>query len=131
MNNGWLKELRMEMDLSQREFAKLVGVTNNTVCRWERGHGISDESLRKIKKLLGNNGAASKKNISTVKPVEKAKPVASKPATANKSAKISEVSVSVPRKFCAKIAVNGITIGVYENMTEEAIKRCIRAIRCA
>jgi len=32
-----LKRLRRELGLSQAKFADLVGVTANTVARWERG----------------------------------------------------------------------------------------------
>lgn len=32
---------RCERDLSQTELARLAGVHRNTICRWERGDGIS------------------------------------------------------------------------------------------
>lgn len=37
MNNTQIKELRKRLDLSQADFAHKIGVTLNTVQRWEHG----------------------------------------------------------------------------------------------
>jgi DNA-binding transcriptional regulator YiaG len=38
MNSEEIKELRQSMNLSQEAFAQEIGVTLNTVSRWENGH---------------------------------------------------------------------------------------------
>lgn len=47
-----IKKLREKLLLTQSEFAKLVGVSTNTVVSWENGkHKPSMRHLRKIKEL--------------------------------------------------------------------------------
>lgn len=38
MSGEEIRELRTSLHLSQEAFAKEVGVTLNTICRWENGH---------------------------------------------------------------------------------------------
>lgn len=49
-----LKELRMQRDLSQKEFAAIMGVAQNTVSNWENGNRLLDaESIIKIADFFG------------------------------------------------------------------------------
>jgi len=48
-----LKRIRASLGLTQAQFAKQVGVTQNTVARWETGiRGISEPAARLIERLL-------------------------------------------------------------------------------
>lgn len=40
-----IKERRMELKLSQRQLAELVGVQPSTISRWETGNGYPDQSI--------------------------------------------------------------------------------------
>jgi DNA-binding transcriptional regulator YiaG len=47
-----IRALRAKLRLSQMKFAALVGVTSNTVARWERGElGLSGTSAKLLDKL--------------------------------------------------------------------------------
>jgi transcriptional regulator with XRE-family HTH domain len=49
-----ITKLRDERDLTEIAFAKLVGVSNNTVSRWERGKNIPQKAVRiRIADALG------------------------------------------------------------------------------
>jgi len=53
MNNHAIKELRLKMQLSQEDFAHLLGVKLQTVSRWELGKNQPRfEARRKIKELI-------------------------------------------------------------------------------
>jgi DNA-binding transcriptional regulator YiaG len=48
-----LRAIRHQMELTQVEFAKQVGVTSNAVALWERGErGISEPLARLVKMLV-------------------------------------------------------------------------------
>jgi len=50
------KKLREKLILSQTEFAKLIGVSFTTVCRWEKGvHQPTIKVKRKIVELCKEN----------------------------------------------------------------------------
>ena len=58
MNGKELRTIRRRLKLTQVEFAELVGVTSNTVARWERG----EMTMRKrAEKLIQNIATAAKK----------------------------------------------------------------------
>lgn len=49
-----IAELRKERGLSQKEFGKLIGAAQNTVCNWENGKREPDtQTLNKIAKFFG------------------------------------------------------------------------------
>lgn len=52
--NG-IKEIRLVKGLTQEEFAQRLGVSKNTINRWEKGHNRprSKIVLAKIKRVLG------------------------------------------------------------------------------
>lgn len=51
MNN--LRKIRKERGLNQSEFAKIIGVAQNTVSNWENGNRLIDaEKLQKISSLF-------------------------------------------------------------------------------
>jgi len=53
MNNQAIKELRLKMDMSQEDFAHLIGVKLQTISRWELGKTIPGlQAKRKLKKLI-------------------------------------------------------------------------------
>jgi DNA-binding transcriptional regulator YiaG len=55
-----LKRLRRELGLSQAKFADLVGVTANTVARWERGElGMRPTTVRLLE-LIAKQARAEK-----------------------------------------------------------------------
>lgn len=57
MNSEEIKELRLSLHLSQEAFAKVVGVTLNTVCRWENGHMRPNMlAVRAIENIKNNKG---------------------------------------------------------------------------
>ena len=44
-----IKELRKKKNISQREFAKIIGAAPNTVCNWENGNREPDnDTLKRI-----------------------------------------------------------------------------------
>lgn len=48
-----IKEIRQEKKLNQREFAKLLNVTQGALCRWEIGENVPNlEVLFQIAKIL-------------------------------------------------------------------------------
>ena len=52
MNGKELRAIRERMKLTQVEFAELVGVTSNTVARWERDEmGIREPTARLIQSI--------------------------------------------------------------------------------
>jgi DNA-binding transcriptional regulator YiaG len=52
MKPNAVREVRRELQLSQSDFARLVGVTPNTVARWERGElGMRPTTARLIELL--------------------------------------------------------------------------------
>ena len=52
MNGKELRAIRERMKLTQVEFAELVGVTSNTVARWERDEmGIREPTTRLIQSI--------------------------------------------------------------------------------
>lgn len=53
-----IREIRLEMVLTQKEFAATLGVTFPTVNRWENGHSSpSPLALEKISNLLAQSSA--------------------------------------------------------------------------
>lgn len=49
-----LEAARINAGLSQKEMAKILGVSNTTVCNWENGNSEPSASqLRKISELSG------------------------------------------------------------------------------
>lgn len=49
-----LEATRVNAKLTQRELAKILGVSQNTVCNWEKGKSQPNASqLRKISELSG------------------------------------------------------------------------------
>ena len=58
MNGKELRTIRRRLKLTQVEFAERVGVTSNTVARWERG----EMTMRKrAERLIQNISTAAKK----------------------------------------------------------------------
>lgn len=48
-----IKEIRQEKNLSQRDFAKLLNITQGALCRWEKGENLPNiEILFQIAKTL-------------------------------------------------------------------------------
>lgn len=53
-----IKKLREDLLLTQKEFAKKIGVSFETVNRWENGkHEPTMKAKRKIKRLLDQSGS--------------------------------------------------------------------------
>ncbi|MCC6765238.1 MAG: helix-turn-helix domain-containing protein [Deltaproteobacteria bacterium] len=52
MTGGEVRAIRDRLRLSQSEFAALVGVTPNSVARWERGEMAVRESAARLMQLL-------------------------------------------------------------------------------
>ena len=49
-----IRELRISKKISQKEFAKAIGVPANTLCQWETGKRAPDyEMLKKIAVYFG------------------------------------------------------------------------------
>ena len=51
MNNNQIKNLRIKLGLSQKQFATILGASIGTVRRWENGATISDVALDRLKKI--------------------------------------------------------------------------------
>jgi len=48
-----LKELRKEKELTQKELAKLVNLSSNCVCEWEKGRSQPNiETLKKLSEIF-------------------------------------------------------------------------------
>jgi transcriptional regulator with XRE-family HTH domain len=57
----WAKAARESLDLGQAEFAKLVGVSQSSVCRWETGEAVPEyPTLLAVQALIGNLGRATR-----------------------------------------------------------------------
>jgi DNA-binding transcriptional regulator YiaG len=53
MVNQEIKELRLKMDMSQEDFARLLGVKLQSVSRWELGKTLPGlRAKRELKKLI-------------------------------------------------------------------------------
>ena len=48
-----IKKYRIEHGLSGEAFAKLVGVTDSTICEWENGKTPKGENLARLEKVVG------------------------------------------------------------------------------
>ena len=68
-----IKKIRMDNNLTQREFADLLGVTYQAVSKWENGKNLPDISIMKVicdkynyklDELLGSDYKKTSKNIS-------------------------------------------------------------------
>ena len=51
----WLKELRAHLGLSQRAFARKLGINKSTVARWETGFSYPHPIMRRILAHLGRD----------------------------------------------------------------------------
>ena len=87
MNNLDIRELRQKLGLTQLEFAKKIGVSENTIQNWERGRKIpasKDEILRSFAlktqnyagggeqtNVNGNNIDGNTVNVNPAESVEK------------------------------------------------------------
>ena len=59
MNIEQLKQIRINLGLSQEDFGHLLGVTGATIYRWESGaFKPSKLAVEKIKQLISDQGAA-------------------------------------------------------------------------
>ena len=47
-----LKKLRMRQELTQKELAEALGVTDDTVANWERGRSVPTLTIPQFKMLL-------------------------------------------------------------------------------
>lgn len=53
MINQEIKELRLKMDMSQEDFARLLGVKLQSISRWELGKTFpGPKARRELKKLI-------------------------------------------------------------------------------
>ncbi len=67
-----IRELRQQLNLSQKQFAAKVGVSFKTVNRWENGHTVpSAIALRLIKEMLREMGEPGKSLLSQYFPEAK------------------------------------------------------------
>lgn len=48
-----IRDVREERQLSQEEFARLCGVTQPAVVKWERGRPLAEATLTKVASALG------------------------------------------------------------------------------
>lgn len=57
MSGEEIRELRLALKMSQEAFAKEVGVTLNTICRWENGHMHPNQlAVRAIEMVKNKKG---------------------------------------------------------------------------
>ncbi len=57
-----IRELRQQLNLSQKQFAAKVGVYFKTVNRWENGHTVASRiALKLIEEMLRKMGEPSKR----------------------------------------------------------------------
>jgi transcriptional regulator with XRE-family HTH domain len=62
MTGRELHAIRQRLGLTQAALAEAVGVTSNTVARWERSEmGISEPAVRLVKKLAAEQQSLSAK----------------------------------------------------------------------
>jgi DNA-binding transcriptional regulator YiaG len=61
MTSKDIRRLRKQLGLSQSEFAELVGVTANTVARWERGEMGLRTTTVKLLEILATSRRARKR----------------------------------------------------------------------
>ena len=69
MTPNQLSEFRKRLGLSQKEFAKCIGVATNTVARWERGELGMRNSTQMFLDLLARNTDLTKP-VLPIPPVE-------------------------------------------------------------
>ena len=63
MNGRELRSIRQKLALTQAALAEAIGVTSNTVARWERGEmAISEPAARLLEKLAGERKIAKREN---------------------------------------------------------------------
>lgn len=55
MNDKEIKEIRNSLNLSQEEFAKLIGVSKNTVYNYENGSKIPESKITILRNLKDKN----------------------------------------------------------------------------
>lgn len=60
MTSAEIRQLRSDLDLSQRDFAKLLGVTHTTVGKWERGDmrpsQVKAAMMKRLRERAENQG---------------------------------------------------------------------------
>lgn len=63
MTGRELRSIRQKLSLTQAALAEAIGVTSNTVARWERGEmGISEPAARLLEKLAEERKIAKREN---------------------------------------------------------------------
>ena len=63
MTGRELRSIRQKLALTQAALAEAIGVTSNTVARWERGEmAISGPAARLLEKLAGERKIAKREN---------------------------------------------------------------------
>ena len=63
MTGRELRSIRQKLALTQAALAEAIGVTSNTVARWERGEmAISEPAARLLEKLAGERKIAKREN---------------------------------------------------------------------
>lgn len=63
MTGRELRSIRQKLTLTQAALAEAIGVTSNTVARWERGEmTISGPAARLLEKLAGERKIAKREN---------------------------------------------------------------------
>ena len=50
-SDSWLAKMRQELEMTQEQFAKEVGVTPRTILNWENGHHEPKLTIRQVKKI--------------------------------------------------------------------------------
>lgn len=55
MNAKEIKEIRNSLNLSQEEFAKLIGVSKNTIYNYENGSKVPDSKIAILRNLKSKN----------------------------------------------------------------------------
>ncbi len=56
-----IRKYRRELDLTQDELAQAIGISNQSISKWERGDGYPDRTAPEYSKLLWNHsGRASR-----------------------------------------------------------------------
>ena len=63
MSGRELRSIRQKLALTQAALAEAIGVTSNTIARWERGEmAISEPAARLLEKLAGERKIAKREN---------------------------------------------------------------------